>query len=438
MLYEVTPLTQPPPRVVPLPVMVDPMEGEALISWCHRLGARLGLSPAQTACMLGAAASDPAWWQRPISQVLSAISMRSGVTVDRLRAMTLLDWKGLSTQKASVQIVGRSARRLHTPRATGNQLCVACPQCLAEDKEPWLRLDWLTGWATVCPVHRVVLIERCWKCGFLLRVPALKAQRTPTVGSCANCGASHCSAPSTSAHPAILSLQERVFEVMREGRARLPVLGTSTWSTVTSVIELILWTVWASPGVAHDRTRDALCAGIAEDLHLAPYTPEMWRSAYGAMVISAWLLQKPAERWSILVGEKTGQSHPGLEPLRRLPARQRERLEHILSFDGAAHASDHRTVTIGGHCVYPIGHYPSAEILKQRAGAAMNDTFHRKLVAIARICEGATVDAVVQETGLPFRTAYRWWCRYRPDRFSQDTLQTQSTAPTPQRRLSKV
>jgi hypothetical protein len=156
------------------------------------------------------------------------------------------------------------------------------------------------------------------------------------------------------------------------------------------------------------------------------------------MVISAWLLQKPAERWSILVGEKTGQSQSSLKPLMRLSARQRERLERILSIDETARVHGRRTVTIGGHCVYPIGHYPSAEILKQRAGAAMNDTFHRKLVAIARICEGATVDAVVRETGLPFRTAYRWWCRYRPDRLSQDTLQTQSSAPTPRRRLSKV
>jgi hypothetical protein len=60
MLYEVTPLARPPPRIVPLPVMVDPMEGEAFISCCHRLGARLSLSPGQTACMLGAVASDSA------------------------------------------------------------------------------------------------------------------------------------------------------------------------------------------------------------------------------------------------------------------------------------------------------------------------------------------------------------------------------------------
>ena len=75
MLYEVTPLTRSPPRIVPLPIMVDPMEGEALISWRHRLGARLAFVRAQTARMLRVDISDPAWWQRPRPETLLAISV---------------------------------------------------------------------------------------------------------------------------------------------------------------------------------------------------------------------------------------------------------------------------------------------------------------------------------------------------------------------------
>ena len=106
MLYEVTPLTRSPPRIVPLPIMVDPMEGEALISWCHRLGARLGFRPRETARMLRVDISDPAWWQRPRPETLLAISRRTGVSVKRVQTMTLLDWKGLSSQRTSGQIVG--------------------------------------------------------------------------------------------------------------------------------------------------------------------------------------------------------------------------------------------------------------------------------------------------------------------------------------------
>ena len=165
MLYEVTPLTRSPPRVVPLPIMVDPMEGEALISWCHRLGARLGFRPRETAHMLSVDTSDPTWWQRPRPETLLSISRRTGVSTKRVQAMTLLDWKGLSSQITVGQIVGRGTRDLHRP-GRSSQFCVVCPQCLVDDREAWFRLDWLTGWATVCPTHGTVFIEICGKCRF--------------------------------------------------------------------------------------------------------------------------------------------------------------------------------------------------------------------------------------------------------------------------------
>ena len=221
MLYEVTPLTRSPPRVVPLPIMVDPMEGEALISWCHRLGARLGFRPRETAHMLSVDTSDPTWWQRPRPETLLSISRRTGVSTKRVQAMTLLDWKGLSSQITFGQIVGRGTRDLHRPGRT-SQFCVVCPQCLVDDREAWFRLDWLTGWATVCPTHGTVFIEICGKCRFPVRMPTLTVQDTPTLGTCPNCGARYCDAPSTNAHPAVVALQEPMFRAMRDGEARFP------------------------------------------------------------------------------------------------------------------------------------------------------------------------------------------------------------------------
>ena len=96
MLYEVTPFTWSPPALS-LPIMVDPMEGEALIpgaiAWTV-----LGLRPRETAHMLSVDTSDPTWWQRPRPETLLSISRRTGVSTKRVQAMTLLDWKGLSSQ----------------------------------------------------------------------------------------------------------------------------------------------------------------------------------------------------------------------------------------------------------------------------------------------------------------------------------------------------
>ena len=267
MLYEVTPLTRSPPRIVPLPIMVDPMEGEALISWCHRLGARLGFRPRETARMLRVDISDPAWWQRPRPETLLAISRRTGVSMKRVQTMTLLDWKGLSSQRTSGQIVGRGTRDLHRPGATG-QFCVVCPQCLVDDREPWLRLDWLTGWATVCPMHGTVFIELCGKCRSPVRMLTLKAQDRPTLGTCPNCGARYCDAPSTNAHPAVVALQEPMFRAMREGEACFPGLQTCAWSTMAAFVAQISRTIWDA---RNGRPRHVLFVRIAEELSLPPH-----------------------------------------------------------------------------------------------------------------------------------------------------------------------
>lgn len=296
MLYEVTPLTRPPPRIVPLPIMVDPMEGEALISWCRRLGTRLGLSPRGTADMLGVDASNPAWWRRPGLDTLSAISRRTGVGVERLRAMTLLDWAGLEGQATPGQIVGRCGRSLHRPATSQSPLCVACPQCLAEDREPWMRLDWLTGWATICAVHQKVLVERYDNRRYQLRMPTLGTAKTIMLGACPNWAAFLLDACSTTAHPAVLALQQQMLRAMRDGKAQFLELGSCAWSTMTDFIGNILQAVWRSYKNAANRRRQALFARITEELGLPPTDADAWENAYGVVLIATWALQNPAER----------------------------------------------------------------------------------------------------------------------------------------------
>lgn len=420
MLYEVTPLKRPPLRIMPLPIMVDPIEGEALISWCHRLGACLGLNPAQTALMLGIDGSDPAWWHRPDRDTLSAISMRSGVALEQLRSMTLLDWRGLSG-KMPKTVVGRSSRRLHSVSAQARPLYAACPQCLAEDRTPSLRLNWLTGWATVCPIHETVLIERCWKCRFRLRTPTLEVRDTLALSACSNCGANHYDAPSMTADTAVLALQERMLGAMQKGKAWFPGLRTCAWSTTETFIEQISSTVWSFPGVANDRRRQVLFAQIAEELNLPPIEPETWERAYGLMLIAAWMLQKPSERWSVIVEITSRSTERSSEVVMRPPTRRRTGQPDIFSIDKMADARGYKQRTRGSFC--EIGHCPDAETLQRRAAFAMNDPTYRKLLAIARCREGAPVPAIVEESGFPHSTVYRWWLKYRPE--PSNTLHTQ-------------
>ena len=431
MLYEVTPLTRSPPRIVPLPIMVDPMEGEALISWCHRLGARLGFCPRETARMLGVDSRDPAWWQRPRPETLLAISRRTGVSMKRVQTMTLLDWKGLSSQRTSGQIVGRGTRDLHRPGTTG-QFCVVCPQCLVDDREPWLRLDWLTGWATVCPVHGTVFIELCGKCRSPVRMPTLKAQDTPTLGTCPNCGARYCDAPSTNAHPAVIALQEPMFRAMREGEACFPGLQTCEWSTMAAFVAQISRTIWDA---RNGRPRHVLFVRIAEELSLPPTTSVSWGRAYDLMLIAAWMLQKPSERWSIILGITSNMTN-ALEVVMRLPVRQRIRLLNIFSVDGVARKQAYMQ-TRGSFC--QRDYYPDVDTLQRHAALARNEAIYRKLLAIARCREGASVQAIVDESGYPYYIVYRWWLKYKPEPSKQDRASIQSASfPIPKSLIQGV
>ena len=415
MLYEVTPLTRSPPRVVPLPIMVDPMEGEALISWCHRLGARLGFRPRETAHMLSVDTSDPTWWQRPRPETLLSISRRTGVSTKRVQAMTLLDWKGLSSQITVGQIVGRGTRDLHRP-GRSSQFCVVCPQCLVDDREAWFRLDWLTGWATVCPTHGTVFIEICGECRFPVRMPTLTVQDTPTLGTCPNCGARYCDAPSTNAHPAVVALQEPMFRAMRDGEARFPGLQSCAWSTMAAFVAQLSRTIW---DVREGRPRYVLFVRIAEDLSMPPTTSGSWGRAYDLMLIAAWMLQKPLERWSIILGI-TSNMRNALEVVMRLPVRQRTRLLNIFSVDGIARKKAYvETRSIFCRRDY----YPDVDTLQQHAALARNEAIYRKMLAIARCREGESVQAIVDESGYPHYVVRRWLLKYKPD---QDKTQRAS------------
>jgi hypothetical protein len=409
MLYDVTPVTRPPPRVVPLPIMVDPIKGEALISWCHRLAAHLGLRPRQTARMLGVDTSDPVWWHRPGLEVLLTIARRTGVRMKRLRAMTFLDWKGLSSQRNPGHIVGRWSRDLVRPRADCSPVYVACPQCLADDREPWVRLDWLTGWASLCPVHGTVLIEQCRKCHALLRMPTLEVNYTPTLGACRKCGARHCDAPSTIAHPPVLELQKKMLRAMWEGKARFPGLQTCAWSTMVALVAQISWTLWQS---RHGRRRLVLFVRIAQELSLPPTQPGSGSRAYELMLVLVWLLQKPSERWSVILGMTTV-SEPPLEVVMGLPMRQRARLLNVFSIDAIVRKEAYMQML--SDALGQKDCYPDSDTLQRHGAVATSEPIYRRLLAIARCREGASVEEIVHETSQGRNRVYRWWQKYRPE-----------------------
>jgi len=168
-----------------LALVVEPGEGESLVSWLDRLAADMRRPPGLVADDLGL--TDPRsrrgvpllFGLRPADGAAAAVHAATGVSERIFDAMhlsaydgTVLDLSGLVSDKASVQRVRQREWALFNASR-------ACPDCLAESGGIW-KLWWRLAGAAVCPAHRRVLISDCPGCGLELRCGTVKHQSLPS------------------------------------------------------------------------------------------------------------------------------------------------------------------------------------------------------------------------------------------------------------------
>jgi hypothetical protein len=150
------------------PAFSNPKDDELLSSWLVRLAMSHGLK-LHTFCSI--VWPGKAIWNRDIDkladkELLDVLLEKTGVLPDRVRATTLAAYEGWLYEKHNpygntlwVMPVGVYHR---TRKQFGLQFC---PLCLAEDKEPYFRRKWRLAFITLCCEHKVVLLDRCPRCG---------------------------------------------------------------------------------------------------------------------------------------------------------------------------------------------------------------------------------------------------------------------------------
>jgi hypothetical protein len=110
-------------------------------------------------------------WNRDIdkstdTEIVEVLSTKTGTPTERVQATTLANYENVLYEKHNrfgpsswIMPVG-VYHRIH--KQFGLQYC---PQCLAEDKEPYYRRKWRLAFITSCERHYVLLHDRCPKCG---------------------------------------------------------------------------------------------------------------------------------------------------------------------------------------------------------------------------------------------------------------------------------
>ncbi len=178
------------------PVHPHPLRDELLSSWLVRLAHANGCK-VQTFCHI--ALPQHEIWNRDIDRsapewLLKTISRRTGTPPRIVYQATLRKYEGwlferyLTSGSINWIISLKKYHRQHLGYSVQ-----FCPQCLANDPEPYFRVSWRLGLYTFCPDHQIMMHDRCPECAAPIvfhRQELGKPQEYRSIGlyNCFNCG----------------------------------------------------------------------------------------------------------------------------------------------------------------------------------------------------------------------------------------------------------
>ena len=288
-LYAVEPCG-PVRRASVLPVHVEPNEGEALYSWLARLGYRLALRPIDAALQALGIESwhRPEWWRRPSSAEIAVMARRTGLSIERIEAMTLTAWAHDRSDERHERFEARGFQRQRAGSAVVRPT-PQCGACLSSDEVRFIRLEWMIGWVAVCPRHQTRLTATCPACGAILSLPGLSLRRPVVIGRCSRCERQIDGSHAAPALPVVSDMQVRLLRLKHDGAGFLPGIGWVTWATMVGLVDLVLSALWRSRA---RYARERLFRRIVIDNGLDPEQRLQidWPSNYGALLVLAWLL----------------------------------------------------------------------------------------------------------------------------------------------------
>jgi hypothetical protein len=162
-----------------LPLSVDPLPGESLISYLSAVAMRFGISLGSLADSFGYGRLTR--WQ--ITRILTVRPSPTNPTLDVLDAVA--NATGRRSQDL-IQMIPASGRRWPFAAATLHQFC---PECIASNNGRRQR-TWSEGVTATCEVHGVILETRCRGCG-ATQFPAPMAPNSTSPNRCRICRRPH-------------------------------------------------------------------------------------------------------------------------------------------------------------------------------------------------------------------------------------------------------
>lgn len=333
------------PALRQLPLYVEPEEDEVLLSWLSRLAARLGVSLhtlVRGAFWINDRWEHSQWWRRPEPQMLSRISAKTGISIERLRGMTSESWSPVYRDDEASERFSAERFRAEVPRRQGFRY-VLCEQCLDAYATPYLRTPWAIGWVAVCPEHASIMTARCQKCRAKLRIGRPSSVTRFSPATCVPCGNDLRYGLHELAHPSVIRLQHALFEGKRQGTTELPGIGRVNWMEVIALADIVLGMFWTDATLAEQQRVYSLFQREYEisemrlfstrycDLAFFAWLTESWPQGTGPQIamdmLARWFSNKPNRIFRHLGVNWSDPWSPGPH---QIPEQIRERLRQLL------------------------------------------------------------------------------------------------------------
>ena len=333
------------PAVRQLPLHVESQENEVLLSWLLRLATRLEVSLhtlVRGAFWIDDRRERSQWWRRPEPQMLNRIGAKTGISLERLRGMTLESWSPVYRDDEASERFNAQRFRAEAPRSRGFRY-VLCEQCLDSRAPHHLRTPWAIGWVAVCPDHASIMTVRCPRCRGTLRIGRTSSIARFSPAICAQCGNDLRYGLHEPAHPSIIRLQHALLMGKRQGSTELAGIGGLSWMEVVALIDVVLGMFWTEATPAeqqqvYSRFRKAyeisgvrLCSTRYCDLAFFAWLTESWPQGTGPQIamdmLARWLSDKPNRIFRHLGVNWSDPWNPGPH---QIPEQIRERLRQLL------------------------------------------------------------------------------------------------------------
>jgi len=173
-----------------LDVRPEPRAKELLTSWLARVAVHSGCEP-----LVLTGAIWPKWriWTIDADRMLSpehakVVAAWFRLPVEVVRACTLMS---VGEKLHGSMDLCRPLWPWIVAQGTRNRLRRAglpfCPTCIADDIQPYYRLEWRLAWVVGCELHGVRLVDRCDRCHAICE-PHRSTAATGDLAHCVECG----------------------------------------------------------------------------------------------------------------------------------------------------------------------------------------------------------------------------------------------------------